>query len=127
MGLVNLHTALAFAAAALVLACIKIESTGGMIVFGVLYRFVSGSFASLGGPVVFSLTEDLRTIGTRLGMITVMCGLGLLLGNPVAGAILDRCCWYRLQVWNDRLLLVTGILLLWSRLVRFGMGFWKTV
>ena len=126
-GPVNLHTASAFAAAVLVLAWIAIESTAGIVVFGVLYGFVSGSLVSLGGPVVFSLTDNLQIVGTCLGMITGACGLGLLLGSPIAGAILDQGGWSGLQAWNGALLVIAGILLLWSRMERYGTVFWKKV
>ena len=121
LGPINVHTFLAFAGSGLVLAWIGIHSTAGILVFGVLYGFVSGGFVSLGGPVVFSLTDDLQIMGTCLGMITGACGLGLLIGNPIAGVILQRGSWTGLQVWNGTLLLVAGVILLGSRIGRYGM------
>lgn len=127
LGSVNLHTLFSFAAAILVLIWIAISTTPGIILFAILYGFVSGAFVSLGGPVVFSLTDDLQVLGSCLGMITGMCGLGLLLGTPVAGAILDEGGWLGLQVWNGGVLAVGGGFLLWSRLERFGPSIWKKV
>lgn len=127
IGPMNLHIAFAMAAAVLAFCWIAIESTAGIIVFGVIYGFVSGSFVSLGGPVVFNLTDDLQTVGTFLGMITGVCGLGLLVGNPIAGAILDRGGWVGLQAWAGSLLLAAAMILLGARMARFGTGFWKKV
>ena len=53
-----------------------------------LYRFFSGTFVSLPGPIGYGLSSDTSTVGTRLGMATAFSGVGLLIGNPIAGAIL---------------------------------------
>lgn len=122
VGPMNLHAASAIAAAILAFCWIQIESAAGIIVFGVVYGFLSGSLVSLGGPVVFNLADDLQTVGTCLGMITGMCGTGLLVGNPIAGAILDHGGWIGLQAWTGSLLLAAGMIILWARIARFGAG-----
>ena len=62
---------------------------------------------SLGGPICFNLSSDLGIMGTRLGMLTGVCGVRLLIGNPIAGRILDNGSWLDLQIWAGVLLLVS--------------------
>ena len=127
LGPINVHTLLAFAGAIFAFAWIGIGSTAGIIVFGVIYGFISGGCVSHGGPVVIILTEDLQIMGTCLRMITGACGLGLLIGNPIAGVILESGGWTGLQVWNGTLLFVAGFIFLGSRVGRYGMKFGKKV
>lgn len=67
---------------------IGIHNTAGLIVFAALYGFFSGTFVSLPPTTVVTLSPDLSMVGTRMGMSFAFAGLGLLVGNPVAGAIL---------------------------------------
>ena len=119
-GPMNMHISFSIAAAVLAFCWIAIRNTPGLVVFSVLYGFFSGTFVALGGPIVFSLTKDPSTIGTRLGMLTGMCGIGLLVGNPIAGAILDHGSWVGLQTWAGCLILAAAIMISWARITRYG-------
>ena len=119
-GPMNMHISFTVAAALLAFCWIAIKNTPGIVVFGVLYGFFSGTFVALGAPIVFSLTEDPSTVGTRLGMLTGMCGIGLLVGNPIAGAILDQGSWVGLQAWAGCVILAAAVLISWARLARYG-------
>ena len=119
-GPMNMHISFSIAAAMLAFCWISIKNTPGLVVFSVLYGFVSGTFVTLGAPIVFSLTEDPSTVGTRLGMLTGMCGIGLLVGNPIAGAILDRGSWVGLQAWAGCVILAAAAMIAWARITRYG-------
>ena len=121
-GPMNMHISFSVAAALLAFCWIAIKNTPGLVVFSVLYGFFSGTFVSLGAPIVFSLTKDPSTVGTRLGMLTGMCGIGLLVGNPIAGAILDRGSWAGLQAWAGSLILAAAIMISWARCTRYGLS-----
>ena len=69
---------------------IAIDSKAGLIIFCILYGFFSGTFVSLPPTTVVSLSPSLGVVGTRMGMSFAFAGLGLLVGNPVAGAILGQ-------------------------------------
>lgn len=57
--------------------------------------------------------EKLDTLGTRMGMCSVLCGLGSLCGSPVAGAILDNTGSYLGMQLNSGVSIgATGVLLL---------------
>jgi hypothetical protein len=48
--------------------------------------------------IVGAVTHDMSMIGTRLGMSFVACGMGLLCGPPVVGAILSATNQYYLDL-----------------------------
>lgn len=59
--------------------------------------------------------EKLDTLGTRMGMCSVLCGLGSLCGSPVAGAILDDTGSYLgVQLYSGVSIGATGVLLLFA-------------
>ncbi|KAK9374343.1 major facilitator superfamily domain-containing protein [Lipomyces chichibuensis] len=71
-----------------------IHNRGGCIVFAIFYGFFSGAFVSLPPPVLTGLCPDLRMVGTRMGMSFAISGLGLLIGTPIAGALLKTPAQY---------------------------------
>lgn len=68
---------------------IAVTTKEGNIAFSVLYGFFSSSVVTLSPVVLSSITDDMSTIGTRLGCVAVLKGLASLIGPPIAGAILD--------------------------------------
>lgn len=68
---------------------IIIDNLGGMIVFAILYGFVSGALVSLPNAVVASLAPNLALMGTWMGMSFCFAATGILIGNPIAGTIID--------------------------------------
>lgn len=72
----------------LAFAWIGIRNFGGIVVFAVLYGAFSGGVVSSQPAGIFSLTTDHSRVGTRLGMACFVAGLALLIGTPIAGAIL---------------------------------------
>lgn len=105
----------------LALCWIGIHNLPGMIIFSILYGFFSGGFVSLPPVALVSLTPDLRTLGTRMGQAFSVASLGLLVGSPVAGAIADSTGSYLgLQLFSGLTVVLTGILLIWTRFVKVG-------
>ncbi|KAF3012829.1 hypothetical protein E8E14_009193 [Neopestalotiopsis sp. 37M] len=74
----------------IMLAWIKVKTQGALIAVAVLFGFFSGSIQAVLPATVPFLLPDLSMIGTNLGMTLSFAGLGLLVGTPVAGAILDH-------------------------------------
>ena len=87
-GPLNMLLPCAAISALLAFCWIAISSKAGLIVFCILYGFFSGTFVSLPPTTVVSLSPSLGVVGTRMGMSFAFAGFGLLVGNPVAGAIL---------------------------------------
>lgn len=120
-GPLNIQVPFAFILAVLCFGWIGIKSPAGSIVFCLLYGFFGGSFVSLPGVTIISLSPNLATIGIQLGMSFFIAGLGLLVGEPIAGAILrGQGGWIGLQVWCGALLGLSGIFSLAARIAKVG-------
>ena len=108
-------------AAILALAWIGIHNLPGIIVFALIYGFFSGGFVSLPPVTVVTLTKDMRKIGTRMGQCFFLAALGILVGTPVSGAILKNTgSWVGVQLWSGATILVSGLLMLWARVIVAG-------
>ncbi|QKX57653.1 uncharacterized protein TRUGW13939_04771 [Talaromyces rugulosus] len=122
MGSMNVQTIVALIGAVLTFCLISIKSTAGLIVYCVLYGFSAGAFMGLPAAGVVSLSADKTKIGTRLGM-TAVVGCGVLMSNPIAGAILNgKERWVGLIVWCGVLLVASSIVIVGSRALRVGFG-----
>lgn len=89
IGSLNSIIPCGIAAAILSFAWLGITDAAGLWTFSVLYGFFSGAIVSLSATVVALLSPDLSLVGTRMGMSFAFAGLGFLIGNPIAGAILN--------------------------------------
>jgi MFS family permease len=67
----------------------SVTTFGQAVLFCLFYGFFSGTVVSISGPAVSSLSPNLALVGTHMGMSFSFTALGLLIGNPVAGALLD--------------------------------------
>ncbi|KAN0122157.1 MFS monocarboxylate transporter [Hyaloscypha variabilis] len=61
-----------------------------IIVFDVFYGFIMASAQGMLPPALGSLTDDLSKMGVRMGMVFSICGFAVLIGNPLAGALITR-------------------------------------
>ena len=112
-------------AAAMILAWCWIadRNTAGIIVWAVLYGFFTGCFVSMPPPIVVSLSPSLDGIGARMGMVFSIGGLGILIGNPVAGAILGSSSGYLgLQMFCGACLTAAAVFAAATRVAKVG---WK--
>lgn len=87
-GGLDLIIAYCTSCAILSFAAIVINNLGGLVVFAILYGFDSGAFVSLPASVVASLAPNIGLVGTWIGMSFLFAGLGVLVGNPIAGNII---------------------------------------
>ena len=78
-----------FCSAVFAYGWIGIHGLGGSIGFAIVYGFTSGAVVSIQASVVASLVPDVRVIGTWLGMTLFVAGLGILIGSPIAGVLVD--------------------------------------
>lgn len=99
---------------------ISISTTAGCIVFSCLYGFAIGCILSLPPFVIASLCSDRTVIGSRLGNAFAVGSFGLLLGPPVAAAILQSGSWIGTQLFAGFLLAVTSLALIAVRLFISG-------
>ena len=80
---------------------IAVHSSGGIYTFTVFYGAASGAFQCLIPSTVASITSDMRTFGTRLGMAFSTLSFAALTGPSLGGALLDAMGggYLGAQVW----------------------------
>ena len=89
IGALNMLVPCTIAAGVLCLAWIAINNAAGITVFTVLYGFFAGAYVSLVPPVIVELTPDMSVVGTWMGMSLFIAAFGLLIGNPIEGALIN--------------------------------------
>lgn len=104
-----------FTSSAVLFGWIGVRDLGGFIVFVVLYGFFTGVFITC-NPVCVTLkpiSPDLSVFGTRLGMILMCVGMGILVGGPSAGALVKGEDFVKAQVFSAVIMAVSGVALLY--------------
>jgi MFS family permease len=87
-GVLNMVLACTFASAILAFGWMGIDSLGGVAAFPILYGITSGAVV-VGAPVVImKMSPDMARMGIRLGMAFVFLSVSVLVGPPIAGAVL---------------------------------------
>jgi MFS family permease len=121
-GTMNMLIPFIFCAGVVVFGWIVVHNVAGLMVFAILYGFFSGAILSLPPSVIASLSPSLAVIGTRSGTSFAVASLGLLVGSPVAGAILQSSGRYvGLQVFAGALLLAAAMGMGVARICKTGL------
>lgn len=87
VGSLNVVAACGLATAALVLGWFGVRDPAGLAAFAVLYGLFSGGIVSVTPSVLMALTPDPGRVGARIGMAFSCTGVAILIGTPIAGAI----------------------------------------
>jgi len=104
------------------LCFIAAKSQASLIALCVLYGFSSGALPSLSPAVLVSISMHRRgMIGTRLGMGFFSASIGILLGNPIAGVILNHSGYTAMWVFSGVLFASSGALMVIARLSKTGL------
>ncbi len=127
-GSLNTIVPRAFFAAILTFAWLGINDAAGLWVFSILYGYFSSAIVSLPPTIIALISPNMGLIGTRMGMSFTFAGFRLLIGNPIAGAILNvgKGKFHRAEVFSAVTLLAgaTAFALLRMLLLRTKKG-WK--
>ncbi|KAK9477060.1 major facilitator superfamily domain-containing protein [Lipomyces japonicus] len=100
---------------------LAVRSKGGIILFAIAYGFVSGAFVSLPPSILAGFTKNIHVLGTRMGMAFAAAGFGVLIGTPVAGALLKTPKTYTAAIlFGAFILLVAFLLSVACRIVKSG-------
>ncbi|KAK9456580.1 MFS monocarboxylate transporter protein [Dipodascopsis uninucleata] len=94
IGPINIGLPFGFSTMICAFCWLAVRESAGLFVFSVAYGFFSGAFVSLPAPVIVSITRDIEVVGTRIGMGLSFTGIGLLVGTPIAGALLKTPAGY---------------------------------
>jgi MFS family permease len=131
VGSLNTLIPVGFITSILAFAWIGIDNEPGTIVFAVFYGFASGAMVSLPPTVIARLTPDMSLVGTRMGMTFIFGGVGLLIGNPIAGTLLEfktptDAVFWRAQLFSSVMVLTGTIFFTALRVVKWKQGHgWK--
>lgn len=106
----------------LMLVWIAVRSTGALLTFALFYGFFSGSFVSLPPSTLVALSPDLSKVGTRIGMSFGVSSLGVLVGSPVGGALLNLQTgdFVRMQVFCTVTMFLACAMLVMARVSKSG-------
>lgn len=97
---------------------ISVVNAAGNIAFAVIYGFFSGSVVSLAPVVQTGITPDLRRLGTRIGMVSILKGIGSLIGPPISGAMIRATGSYLgVQLFSGLGIMLTSVFMLILRVV----------
>lgn len=109
----------------LLLCWIRIKDTAGLTVFCILYGFCSGAFVSVPPACLAKITPDLSIIGARMGLSFFICAFGLLIGSPVAGAIIktQNGTFWGAQLFSGLMMAIAFALVMVAKLRVSGGNF----
>ncbi|KAM0794207.1 major facilitator superfamily domain-containing protein [Usnea florida] len=119
IGPFNTLTPLTLLATILAFVWIGISTPGGVIVFCLFYGFVSGAFVALSPTCAITLCPSLAVVGVRMGMLFIPVSIGLLIGNPIAGALVEND-WLSLQTFCGATLAISTVFLVATRVAKNG-------
>ncbi|KAI1177764.1 MFS general substrate transporter [Nemania sp. FL0916] len=121
IGSIHVQGLVAIIAAVLTYSLLAIRTAAGLIVYSILFGFTAGTFTGLPATGIVRLSADKNKIGTRLGMTLAFVGIGVLVGNPIAGAILGRNGnWTGLIAFCASILVISGATIFASRIMKVG-------
>jgi len=123
VGVFNVTSVCIFMAGLLGFSWIAVHTISDLFIFAAVFGFFSGAISSLSLNLTVDLSPDPGLLGIRVGMLFIPCALGLLLGNPIAGA-LDSTGWLGLQLFTGGVLIVAAMLVILVRLLLYGKN-WK--
>jgi MFS family permease len=129
LGSINTMLPCLLMCATLAFSWISVDSVWKLVLFCVAYGFFSGACVSLPGTIVVGICPQLSKVGTWMGMSFVFAGFGLLVGNPIAGAIITHSpndSFVGAQCYGGATILVGSVMFIWVRWLRHrdGIG-WK--
>jgi len=100
---------------------VSAKSSAALIVLMAFYGFFSGCFVSIPPTIIVQLSQDAREkIGTRLGQSFAVVAVGLLIGTPIGGAILDNRGFDSVWIYGGCLLCGGSVILALARIVFRG-------
>ncbi|KAI1764724.1 MFS general substrate transporter [Hypoxylon sp. FL1150] len=88
LGSMNMLAATMLGAGVLAFGWFGVHDLAGTVVFALLFGFFNGGVTSLPPSAIVALTPDMSRLGTRMGMTFAFIGVAVLVGTPIAGAIL---------------------------------------
>lgn len=93
---------------------IAVTNIPGMIVWSIFWGAFSSALAALPGAMIPLLTPSVLFIGTRTGMYWACIGIGVLIGSPIGGSLVDispsGTSFLKLQIFTAAFMAVGALL-----------------
>lgn len=110
LGVLNTLICIMFLAGTVAYTWAGISNEGELISWALFYGIFSGAQLSLTPTIIATaLAPNLMVLGTLSGMMTFMCALGVLIGNPIAGALHDQG-WVAIETFCGTCLVVASLM-----------------
>ncbi|KAK0853804.1 hypothetical protein LTR91_008886 [Friedmanniomyces endolithicus] len=122
IGPLNMIVPCTFFAGVLCICLAAAHSIGPVIAILVFYGFCSGTLVSLPPTIFVHLTQNRAVIGTRMGMGFAITSLGMLVGTPISGAILNKSSFTWVWVFGGVCTVAGSLCLLGARVTKGGVG-----
>lgn len=103
-------------------ALVNLSRLAGIVIISFFYGFFSGAFVSLSPTCFVKLSPDRSLVGTRMGMGYAAMTVGMLVGTPAAGAILQSKGFNSVWIFGGVLSIAGGLTMMISRNIQGG---WK--
>ena len=102
-----------------------LHNSVGLIIWTVAFGTFSGAFMALPAAGVVSVASSRSNIGSKLGMTLGAVGCGVLIAEPVAGAILgtQTSGWFGLVAWSGSLMMTGCLSMVLARFKKTGLVF----
>lgn len=100
VGGLNTLAPISLLATILAFVWIGIRDVAGAVVFACFYGYASGAIVSLPPSILTRMSPNMSVVGTRLGMIFMFAGCGILIGTPIASTLLDLA---KAEFWKAQL------------------------
>lgn len=119
-GPFNLQFFMSFFAGILCLALgLPASGNAAFITFAALYGFASGGFVSL-APAQIARISNVQEIGVRTGVMFSCVSFAGLVGNPIAGALVDGTGFDKVNIFAGVMMIAGGVLFVVTRFVVAG-------
>ncbi|KAI9930678.1 hypothetical protein MW887_011433 [Aspergillus wentii] len=131
VGNLNVIVPCAYISGITVLAWSSVQRLPNLIAASFLYSFFSGGLMALPPAVLVGLSPNLSQIGVRVGMALTVASVGVLIGSPIAGAILasqskqDKVDFTGTLIFTGVVLLACGGFMNVTRVVKAGFTWGK--
>lgn len=99
------------------------SGNAAFIVFAILYGFASGGFVSL-APAQIAKISHVQEIGVRTGVLFSCVSFAGLVGNPIAGALVDGTGFDKVNIFAGVVMIAGAISFVLTRMV---VTDWKVV
>lgn len=119
----NIEISFTLVASMLGFAWIAVHDTAGVFIFSVVIGFFAGAITTITAVVDAALCPSLDVVGVRTGMLLLPWAFGLLIGEPIAGAILSSSSsWKGLQVFTGTVLGASVLIAVAVRCTKCGLA-----